>query len=302
MVRLNSSQATEEDHRAWQRWYEQGQAQQRAWGLAKSVTSRFEMVPAGMDTTELVGDVRSSRRQALKAISALLIAPPIVWAVAEAPWGELTADHRTATGEQRSLALADGTRVVLNTASAIDVNFNSVRRLVHLWAGEIMVVPGADFAAANRPLVLRTAQGEVRASGGRFSAHVRNSSSTNLCALDGRLEIHPASAGERAYMLGTGRQADFDSSGVVQERAIDANAELWTQGLLFASEMRLSDLVSELARYRRGILRCDPAVADLRVSGVFQLNDIDKVFVLLEKSHPVSVRTVAPGWTVVEKR
>ena len=57
-------------------------------------------------------------------------------------WQQAAADHHTGTGEQRSVTLDDGTRVTLNTGSAINVRFHAHRRLVQLVAGEVMIVTG----------------------------------------------------------------------------------------------------------------------------------------------------------------
>ena len=54
--------------------------------------------------------------------------------------------------------------------------------------------------------------------------------------------------------------------------------------------MRLDAFAAELGRYRPGLLRCDPAVAPLRVSGAFQLHDTDAVLAALPATLPVSVR------------
>ena len=40
--------------------------------------------------------------------------------------------------------------------------------------------------------------------------------------------------------------------------------------MLLAQDMRLAELVGELGRYRPGVLRCHPGIADLRVSGAFR--------------------------------
>jgi len=53
--------------------------------------------------------------------------------------------------------------------------------------------------------------------------------------------------------------------------------------------MRLEDFTAELARYRSGVVRCDPAVADLRVSGVFSLRDTDRALENLTRGLPVDV-------------
>ncbi len=56
------------------------------------------------------------------------------------------ADQRTATGEQRTLTLADGTLINLNTHSAMDVRFDEKRRLIVLQEGEILVETGHNDA------------------------------------------------------------------------------------------------------------------------------------------------------------
>ena len=67
-------------------------------------------------------------------------------AVAErhVPLSGLLADHATRTGERRSVTLPDGSRVVLNTRSAIDVEFDEQRRAVVRVAR-----PQADHAVTN---------------------------------------------------------------------------------------------------------------------------------------------------------
>ncbi|KAG1069089.1 hypothetical protein G6F55_014487 [Rhizopus delemar] len=72
--------------------------------------------------------------------------------------------------------------------------------------------------------------------------------------------------------------------------------------MLAVRNWRLADLVDELARYRRGVLRCDPAVAGLRVSGAFPLADTDGSLRLLEKTLPVRISRVTPFWVTVAPR
>ena len=62
------------------------------------------------------------------------------------PFHYWLADQRTATGEQRTLKLADGTQINLNTHSAIDVRFDEKRRLIVLQEGEILVETGHNDA------------------------------------------------------------------------------------------------------------------------------------------------------------
>ena len=98
------------------------------------------------------------------------------------------------------------------------------------------------------------------------------------------------------------QQTVFDAGQVGAATDADAGQASWEHGMLAATNWRLADLVDELARYRRGFLRCDPAVADLRVSGAFPLHGIDAGLRLLEKTLPVRISRITPYWVSVTAR
>ena len=81
-----------------------------------------------------------------------------------------------------------------------------------------------------------------------------------------------------------------------------AGGVTWAASAVVAKRMRLDDLTAELARYRHGWLRCDPAIAQLEVSGVFQLDDIDRALSALSDSLPVRIERFTPLWTRVVAR
>ena len=51
----------------------------------------------------------------------------------------LRADHHTSTGQRQRLVLADGSRVWLNTRSALDVDYRRQERRLIVLDGEILV-------------------------------------------------------------------------------------------------------------------------------------------------------------------
>ncbi|MFT2622216.1 FecR domain-containing protein, partial [Escherichia coli] len=55
------------------------------------------------------------------------------------PWMQWTSTHATATGERREWTLADGSRIVLDTGSAVDVLFDEALRRVHLSEGAVFI-------------------------------------------------------------------------------------------------------------------------------------------------------------------
>ena len=75
-----------------------------------------------------------------------------------------------------------------------------------------------------------------------------------------------------------------------------------TQGVLVVERMRLDDFLVELGRYRPGVLRCDPAVGAILVSGAFPVARTDAVLDMLEETLPVRRRSLGPYWTTIAAR
>src|SRR5690606_38961133 len=114
---------------------------------------------------------RDSRRNAIKLALLAGGLATVGWraaGTAAPPW---LAAHRTGTGERLALTLADGTRVVLNTRSAIDVDMTETVRQIWLRQGEILVTTARD---EHRPLLVRTASGSLRPIGTQFTARQFN--------------------------------------------------------------------------------------------------------------------------------
>lgn len=310
LARLHSGAATPADWAACRRWREQDPEHERAWQKAKRLSRRLALVPAEAGRAVLGRDRRGDRRAATRTLALLVFGAPAGyvawqgWAQREAagsPLAAWTADHRTATGEQRAVALADGTQLHLNTATAVDVRYGVAERRIVLHEGEILVATAAD---AGRPFVVHTRHGRLRALGTRFVVRQAaegdgGNESCRVTVLEGAVAVQPrgAEAGAAAHVVTAGQQARFTSLGVGDVTPAGARAEAWAQGVLFASDMRLDDFAAELGRYRRGVLRCDPAVAGLRITGAFQLRDTDRILAALPDALPVRVvwRT---GWWV----
>ncbi|MEE1923677.1 FecR domain-containing protein [Pseudomonas sp. 148P] len=213
-------------------------------------------------------------------------------------WQRVVADYRTATGEQRQVTLHDGTRILLNTASAIDVQFDARLRRVRLLAGEIRVVTG-HAGERLAPFVVDTQEGRIKALGTRFTVS-QEDGTTRVAVEEHAVEISPVDLPDLRQPLRQGQRTSFSRSQVGAALAL-TDAELaWTHGQLIADEQRLVDFLDDLNRYRPGVVRCDPAVASLRLSGVFPLNDTDAIFRTLPSVLPVSVRMRTRYWVVVE--
>jgi transmembrane sensor len=306
LVRLNDSAATDDDRRACERWRLSHPDNARAWARAELLMNKLGGLPSALAMPSLSRPARSvqptqaGRRAAVARLAALLAAVPAGWVAwqlaSERGW---TAEHRTATGERRELRLADGSRLTLNTASAVDVRFDAAQRLVVLRAGEIWIATAPDTGGAHRPFRVATDSGTMEALGTRFSVR-REGSATHVAVLEGAVRLSPGGRGAPApRVLQAGQQGRFTAESFDGNFTPADEADVaWTQGMLLADKMRLADFAAELSRYRPGALHCDAAVADLRISGAFPIADTDRVLGMLVSTYPLDAVTRLRGYWV----
>lgn len=300
---LMSGEASEAEHAAWQRWRGADPEHERAWQHIDAVSRRFNGLHRGAAAQALAGTeqqaVNGKRRQLLAwlgvaAGGGLLAAQTGAWDGVRA----LRADYRTATGERREVVLADGSVLSLNTRSAVNVRFDDKRRLIELLAGEILVSSGHGAGSA-APLVVATREGLVRALGTRFVVRQQEGVST-VEVLESAVDIRPRDSAGAPLLLAAGRGVAFSRHAPDAPHTIDAYADAWSRGQLIVDDVALGDFLADLARYRPGVIDCAPAVAQLRLSGVFPLADTQRILNMLPNSLPVQVRSRTRYWVTVE--
>lgn len=298
LLRLQEGALDHRDRAAFDEWRARSSMHASAWQRAERLMTFSDTAPAGV-ARDAMGRLRKlDRRQALQAVAVLLVAAPAAWQAARrAPaW---SADLRTAKGERRSLPLPDGTTLALNSASAVDIRFDTSERRLRLHEGEILVTTRPDPTVPARPFRVTTAQGSVLALGTRFSVRQLDGS-THVAVFEHAVKIHGRRAGMR--VLQAGEQARFSAASIGEPAPVLATATAWESGFYVANRLRLRELVGELSRHRSGILRCDPAVADMRVSGTFPIGNDDRALSLLQNSLPVSIETRSRYWVTIRPR
>ena len=172
-VKLNFGQADARTRAAFERWRRAAPEHELAWTRVQSLNADFNAVPQGLALDTLTALNGARRRQRRVVLKSLLLAGGVLgtgWAAREqVPWQRLTADVSTGLGERRALTLADGTRLVLNTDSAVSLRLDGAERVVVLHRGEISLDTGSDPGSlARRPFRVRTPYGVVEALGTRF--------------------------------------------------------------------------------------------------------------------------------------
>ncbi|ENO86466.1 FecR domain-containing protein [Thauera linaloolentis] len=303
-VALLSGSADDAQRAACLAWRQASEAHECAWqriaALGQGMRAASGEIAAPLARQVLRSATGGARRTVLKTFAGLgLLGGGALLARELRLHDAIGADYRSATGEQRWIALADGTRLLLNTATSVDVHYDAEQRRVHLRHGEILVESAPD--AARRPFLVSTAQGDILPVGTRFSVRQeRDGGPVGVAVFDGAVDLRPARG--TALRLRAGQQSAFTAGGAAPAQPLRAGQEAWRDGMLVVERMPLPDFIAELDRYRPGRLRCDPAVAHLRVSGAFPLHAPDEVLALLAETLPIRIGHFTRYWVTVGPR
>jgi transmembrane sensor len=217
----------------------------------------------------------------------------------------------TAVGQERSVTLADGSVVSLNTNTIVETNLARHTREIYLRKGE------AHFQVAHdtsRPFLVHAGDAIVRAVGTEFEVRVRPDQHVDVVVNEGRVEVRPADAkaGATASLpvparaLSAGQRLstasrDYAVTAVSKEQLSSELA--WREGAIVFDGERLGDAISELERYTdTRIIVTDSATAALRVGGRFRTGDVQEFFDALQAALPVSIRRTDEGIYIDPRR
>lgn len=307
---LMSGDASEQERQAWHQWRAAHADHERAWQHIEIITGHIKVLQPDAVYQTLSPFVSHDgvphlhkRRKVLEFLMlGGIVSTTGLFASRTQTFQQLVADYKTGTGEQRSFVLDDGTQITLNTASSVELDFTSKYRLVRLVAGEALITTGHASGAQvteDRPFIVQTAQGRIRALGTQFTVR-QHDGHTQVAVLESAVEVSPHNGGAVTVRIQSGEQASFTLNTITTTQPLAEQTIAWSRGQILADNLRLGDFVADLNRYRPGVLRCDPAVADLRLSGVFPLQDIDRILATLSQVLPVQVVKRTGYWVTIQ--
>jgi transmembrane sensor len=236
---------------------------------------------------------------------AAIAASVLLISVAIGSWLYFNRDiYTTSTGAQRSIRLADGSTIELNSQSKVRVRYGENQRNVELLEGQALFHVAKDTA---RPFIVATDTTQVRAVGTQFDVY-RKVSGTTVTVLEGRVAIEPvphaAGIGHSAPILAAGEQLTIpklpgqDRQMLLAQKADIETATAWTQNRLIFKSTPLTAVAEEFNRYNRRhiIIRCDNAglsaeasICDLKISGVYSSTDPRLLVRFLREQPGISV-------------
>nr|WP_301294448.1 DUF4880 domain-containing protein [Pseudomonas sp. S3E17] len=288
---LESGAATERDHAALQHWRDSHPQHEQTWQRAQTLRQRFSDLPQALAMASL-DRPQPGRRAVLKRALGVAALVPAAWLISrQLPIEAWRADLHTATGERKRMPLAEGGSLQLNTATAVDVDL--AQRRITLVDGELALnVPGTAA------MTVQTRYGQLLVS--QAEVCVRQLPSGCLVSvLKGAVQVRDLSA--NLTTLQGGQQAPLKAAGLGTSVPFDVLQLGWRDGVLTAQNQLLGDFLRELERYRPGVLRWDPSLETLRVTGSFRLDDTDRILNLLASTLGLEVQARTRYWVSLRK-
>jgi transmembrane sensor len=260
IARLHAEDRTASDEVGFRRWLAADPANVRAfdrasavWASVGGIAGRIERTPA-----------RATPRRALLASlgAAVFAGGAVGWQVAYA------GVYQTAVGEQRRVSLADGSRLLLDTATKLRVRMRDDRREIRIHGGRVCL----EVAADPRPFLIEAGARQVRAHQGQLDVRCDKSAAA-IAVSAGKAEVTGGPA-PRALIVGERLRvsADGEADAVDYPNLDDLLA--WQSGRAVFRDATLASATEEMNRYtERKLVIADPNVASLRLSGVYRVGD-----------------------------
>ena len=304
-ARLNQRRVTAADVKAFSDWRREPEnaaafdRMQAMWDAAGTLAEDPAMA-ALSDAARSRG--RSDRRRGVRRLVGLapIGAAGVLACVVATGWWiwsiQQPQTYGAAVGERRTVALADGSRITLDTESRVEVRLTDARRAVTLVAGQARFDVQGDAA---RPFVVKAGGTEVTATGTRFDVR-RFGAGARVVLVDGRVAVQDDRTPGKRWTLAPGQQIVTTST----EPAVAASdlvaATSWTTGRLTFRETPVSVAVAEINRYNRHRIEVrDPRVSSARVSGVFDADDAEGFVAALQDLYTLQAERFADGRIVL---
>jgi transmembrane sensor len=209
--------------------------------------------------------------------------------------------YETAVGGQRRITLADGSSVILNTNSRLDVDFSGNRRDVHLVRGEAYFEVVHD---KTRPFTVYANDYVVRDIGTAFDVHLSKTGLVEVGVTRGSVEVAPANGGHVSRgvkswgVLAAGHEivlGQKDERAEVVPSADMGRKLAWRQGELIYTGQPLGEVLADVSRYSDiKIEVADPALENLPVGGAFRTDQIEAIFAALENNFGIHAEWIDP--------
>lgn len=279
----HSGEWTAADERRLENWLAEDSAHRHAWQRVSQLWQMAGALPLRPASNPARHQPHFLRRHApvFAGLAVMLLLAPLGLHL----WYGKTQTVSTRMAQQKTIDLPDGTSIMLDADSELTFQFGYGQRRATLARGEAFFTVQHD---ARRPFEVIAGSGRIVDLGTRFDVDIRNGV-VNVAVLEGKVGISHAK-GETELIAGQG--AGYDAGGAITPiAAVDDSVAIWREGKRVYRNIPLGEVLQVMHRYLPVSFELtDPALAQLRVSGVFRVTDLHAFLATLQTSFPVHAR------------
>jgi len=204
----------------------------------------------------------------------------------------LSCELHTDSGERRSVRLADGSTLHLDSASAMNVDLRGRTRLQHLVQGQVYIEVMLD----GRAMEVQVDDARIQVFGTRLQV-ARYSDHNELVVLAGKATVMQ---GGDQRMLNAGERVTFTPARINATQKIDGKAaDAWRRGQLHASDMPLPEVLERLAGYQgQRLWLLNEQAGYRKVSGDFDLDHPARSLDRLASEQHLQLHNVLGHWLI----
>ena len=303
------------DRRNHRKWLEEDIAHQHAYAWVCNEWEDFDLIEpiareelALLNQQHLVRQLRSRNfLVGSVAAAALLLLGVLIWPVIDSRPERFD----TVKTEQTRLTLDDGSRLHLNTATSVEVDYDGDRREILLTRGEGYFEVEHD---QKRPFIVKAGGSNIIALGTRFSVRLMSTDDIEVIVLDGKVAVFPPGSRrttapenlaeasiEPGVILEKDRRVVIHTSGQVGliEQVSAENETAWLDGKLVFEGAPLRAAVAEISRYVQEEIQVAGGVVDQPVSGIMYISSADVMIELLSEIVPIEAVRELPNQLVL---
>jgi len=296
LLLLRSGRATQHDYAQFRAWRDADPQHNQAWqNLTATIDGAAFDLPNDLAVRSPAPPASRGRRRFLAGLGVAAVGGGSAFYIGNLvyPLDSLTSDAATGTSERRRYTLSDGSQLLLDARSSVNLTYTPYLRQLNLQNGAVTINATPN---RSRPFLTKTAEGLIRSHGARYMVR-QQSHRTLVVAHDEPIEIETRAGAHAILQPGMGLR--FDSLRLGEPSPDMAARAAWEQGRIDARGATLSEVVETLRPYYSGALRITVAAGGLPVSGEYSLDDVNDTLQRLEQHLPITVQRFTPWLTSI---
>lgn len=301
--RQSDAQNAEAARRAEQVWRLTGQLQASTahlWPVVPATMSAPAITPLSI-TPPAPLPARPRRRRTLGWAASAALAACLVVVIAPQLRTHINADYLTAQGERREVQLPDGSLAVLDSDSALAVDYSAEQRSIRLLSGQAFFQVKPD---KSKPFTVHAKDLAVTVTGTAFNVDLHGKR-IEVAVQHGSVKVEESDSSRLLSPgLSAGQRLVFDpDKHLAQLGTLPAGRiASWRNGQLIAENARLGDMVEQLRRYLPGkVWLRDQTLAEQRITGVYDTRNPEAALRAMAQPHGAQLSHWSP-WVLVISR